>query len=171
MLLREATPDDEPFLWSMLTYAASMTPGGAESVEDAKRDASLPWYAHRWGSRAGDLGVVARRGGGEDETLLGAAWVRLLLEGEGDDAAKHKVATTEIPELAIGVAPEHRGRGVGSALLGELVRRARGRYPALALSVRETNPSVRLYERVGFVVERSVVNRVGGSSLVMRLPL
>ncbi len=52
-----------------------------------------------------------------------------------------------------------------------LLEAARGRYPALALSVREGNPAVRLYERFGFVEERRVVNRVGGASLVMRLPL
>ena len=165
MLLREATSDDEPFLWLMLTYAASMTPGGMESVESAKQDASLPWYVRDWGRRSGDLGVLAI---GDGDAPLGAAWLRLL---DGDQPVAHKVATSDVPELAIGVDPSHRGRGIGAMLLDELVRRARGRHPALALSVRETNPSVRLYERAGFVVERTIANRVGGSSLVMRRTL
>lgn len=60
---------------------------------------------------------------------------------------------------------------MGTRLLAELVASARGLYPAILLSVREGNPAVRLYERVGFVAERTVVNRVGGVSLVMRLSL
>ena len=154
MIIREATSSDVPFLWLMLTYAASMAPGGLASVEAAQQDAGLRWYVELWGARPGDLGVVAIR---EDDAPVGAAWLRLL-EGEHP----HKVATAEIPELAIGVDPAHRGRGIGARLIEALVERARGRYPALALSVRETNPSVRLYERAGFVVERTVVNRVGG---------
>jgi len=163
VIVRDATSEDVPLLWLMLTYAASMTPGGLASVDAAQRDAGLTWYVERWGRRPGDLGVVAIDAG---VAPVGAAWVRLL---DGDHP--HKVATSEIPELAIGVDPDHRGRGIGARLLEALVDRARGRYPALALSVRETNPSVRLYERAGFVVERAVVNRVGGRSLVMRLPL
>lgn len=164
MLLRDATADDEPFLWEMLTYAASMTPGGPASVEDAKADAGLPWYVAGWMRRAGDLGVVAIDDGGSP---LGAAWVRLL-DGEPHP---HKVATRDVPELAIGVDPAHRGRRIGATLLDALVERARGRYPALALSVREGNPSVRLYERAGFIVEHTVVNRVGSSSIAMRRAL
>ena len=45
------------------------------------------------------------------------------------------------------------------------------RVGALALSVRDTNPSVRLYERAGFVVERTIINRVGSTSFTMRRPL
>ena len=164
MLLRDAAADDEPLLWRMLTYAASMTPGGPASVPDAQADAGLSWYVADWTRRAGDLGVVAIDDGGAP---LGAAWVRLL-DGE---ARPQKVATRDVPELAIGVDPEHRGRGIGALLLDAVIERARGRHPALALSVRETNPSVRLYERAGFVVEHAVVNRVGGRSLMMRRPL
>ena len=35
------------------------------------------------------------------------------------------------------------------------------------LSVREANPARRLYERMGFVVVQTIVNRVGGASFVM----
>jgi ribosomal protein S18 acetylase RimI-like enzyme len=163
MRLRDVMPDDEPFLWLMLTYAASMTPGGLASVEAAQQDPGLCSYVEGW-PRPGDLGVIGETEAGEP---LGAAWVRLL-EGAPHP---HKVATREIPELAIGVAPEHRGRGLGARLLDELVVRATGRYPALILSVREANPSVRLYKRAGFEVEQTIVNRVGGNSLVMRRSL
>jgi ribosomal protein S18 acetylase RimI-like enzyme len=162
MDLRDATAGDEPFLWLMLTYAASMTPGGPASVEAARTDGGLSWYVAGW-SPVDDLGLVATA----DGRPIGAAWLRRL-DGE---PIPHKVATREVPELAIGVLPDHRGAGVGKRLLDELVERSRGRYPAIALSVRDTNPSVRLYERAGFVIEQTIVNRVGGNSLVMRRTL
>jgi len=56
------------------------------------------------------------------------------------------------PEVAIAILPDHRGRGMGGALLGEIrnVARSRG-YGALSLSVEHGNPAIRLYERNGFV--------------------
>lgn len=163
MRVREATAEDAPFLWLMLTYAASMEPGGLASVEAAQSDAYLASYVGGW-KREGDFGLLAAS---EEGALIGAVWVRLL-DGEPHP---YKVATADVPELAMAVDLEHRGRGVGAMLLAELVTAARGRYPAIALSVRATNRSVRLYERAGFVVERRVVNRVGGDSLVMRRTL
>lgn len=158
--IREATPADEAFLWTMLTYAASMEPGGEASVAAAKGDENLASYVKGW-MRAGDLGIVAVDGAG---TPLGAAWVRVL---EGPPTP-FKVATPELPELAIAVEPHARGRKIGERLLDELFRRLAGKYPAIVLSVRATNPSVRLYERAGFVETKRISNRVGGESIAMR---
>jgi ribosomal protein S18 acetylase RimI-like enzyme len=151
------TPEDLPFLWLMLTYAASMSPGGQASIADAEADPYLRTYVDAWG-RPDDLGVVAIDAGGD---RLGAAWIRSGL----------KVAEPEAPELATAVVPSQRGRGIGEAMLRELVRLASGRYRAIVLSVRESNPAARFYQRLGFLVEREVRNRVGGLSYVMRLPL
>jgi GNAT superfamily N-acetyltransferase len=60
------------------------------------------------------------------------------------------------------VLPEYRGQGVGTRLLGELLRLADGRYGAVSLSVSAENPAVRLYRRWGF---REAGN--SGSSLTM----
>ncbi len=162
MRIRDARAADADALWLMLTYAASMSPGGISSVEDAKRDEALRSYVEGW-PREGDLGAVAVD---DAEELLGAAWARPL----SGPATPYKVATSDDPELAIGVVPFARGKGVGTALLAALLERAAIRYPAVVLSVRAHNPSVRLYERAGFVIVRRMVNRVGGDSLVMRRP-
>ncbi len=108
------------------------------------------------------LGVIATLG-----APVGAAWLRL----QQGDPHPMKLWTPEVPELAIAVRPSARGRGLGAALLGELIARARGLYPAMVLSVRRENPAVRLYRRFGFQVEREAKNRVGTTSLVMRLEL
>ena len=158
---RPATPSDEPFLWSMLAFAASLA-GGDDDVAAAKADPDLRGYVDGFG-RAGDFGVIAFR---RDEPL-GAAWARLLV-GEPHPS---KVWTRDVPELAIATVPGMRGRGVGSVLLRSFLEMARGRVGAIVLSVREDNPAVRLYERHGFGVERRIVNRVGGISLAMRCTL
>jgi ribosomal protein S18 acetylase RimI-like enzyme len=53
--------------------------------------------------------------------------------------------------LAILVARQHRGRGVGRALLASVIERCRGKYEALELTVFASNsPARHLYESLGF---------------------
>jgi len=136
--------------------------GSDEDVERARNDPDLRCYVEGFG-RAGDLGVVALLG---DEPV-GAAWLRL---GSGEPHPS-KVWTREVPELAIAMGPAVRGRGAGGLLLRALIDASSGRYPAIALTVRDGNAAVRLYQRFGFVEDRRIVNRVGTVSLVMRLAL
>lgn len=159
LVLRPATSGDEAFLYRMLAFAASMDDSD-ESVRAARDDSTLHPYVAGFG-REGDLGLIAERRG----LPVGAAWLRV------GEPSPSKVWTRDVPELAIATLPEVRGRGVGEALLAALIERARSRHRAIALSVREGNPAVRLYERFGFVVERRIVNRVGTTSLAMRLDL
>jgi ribosomal protein S18 acetylase RimI-like enzyme len=159
IILREALATDIEFLWEMLTYAASMKPGGKASIEEAKKHAYLSGYLRDW-KRSTDLGVVA-----EDGSPMGAVWARLL-EGPSHE---HRVATPTEPEISIAVSPEHQNKGLGFRLLEALITQARPKVPALVLSVREENPAVHLYERVGFVVQKKITNRVGGVSISMRL--
>jgi ribosomal protein S18 acetylase RimI-like enzyme len=158
IVTRAATPEDTRFLWRILTLAASMA-GTDADIESAQRDPNLRCYVDDYG-RPGDTGVIAAI----DGVSVGAAWVRL---SPGEEQPS-KVWTSEIPELAIATLPDRRGAGIGSVLMTALVEAARDRYPAIVLTVREGNAAVRLYERFGFVVERRVVNRVGGVSLAMR---
>lgn len=157
MRIELAGPDDVPFLWLMLTYAASMAPGGAASIGEAQQDPYLHTYVDGWG-RPDDLGLVAFDEAG---ARAGAVWIRAGLI----------VAEPGVPELAMAILPAHRGRGLGGALVTELVRRATGRHRAIILSVREANPARRLYQRLGFEEVGEVRNRSGSRSLVMRLPL
>jgi ribosomal protein S18 acetylase RimI-like enzyme len=105
-------------------------------------------YVAGWG-RPGDVGVV--------EDNVGAAWVRLFAK---EDHGYGYVAP-HVPELTIGVAREARGRGVGTALLRELLSHV----GTVSLSVETDNPAVRLYERFGFVR----VGYVGTSWTMLRM--
>jgi ribosomal protein S18 acetylase RimI-like enzyme len=148
----------------MLYYAANMAEDGAASSEVAKTHPYLAEYVAGWG-RPGDLGLIAA--GAVGSGVLGAAWVRPLNGQE----KRYAAVAGGTPELAIAVQPATIGQGIGGALLGALLEMARGYYPAIALSVRETNPARRLYERHGFEVVDTITNRVGGRSFVMRVDL
>lgn len=107
-----------------------------------------------WG-RHGDHGVIAEN--------TGAAWFRLWNE------ANHSYGYVDekTAELAIAVERDHRSKGIGRALLRELIALAREKdFEALSLSVSPLNPAVQLYESEGF-------RRAGGtgSSITMVLPI
>lgn len=159
-LAREA---DEEFLWLMLTYAATLGSGGADQVAAAKADPYLRCYVEGWTKQSGDLGVVARNPRGEP---VGAAWLRV-----GEKGGPFKLSDAKVPELATGVLPDARGGGVGTQIMRVLLQHARPHYGEIILSVRQTNPAVRFYERLGFKETRRIKNRVGGESLVMLLTL
>ena len=158
------TPNDVPFLWEMLYYAAWMSQDGHTSYEPAMNDPHLNLYVKDWG-KLGDQGVIAFDA--ESSRQLGAAWMRLLTE----DKSNYGYYDDETPELAIATFPDVIGQGVGSAMLQALIEQARGHVPAIVLTVRSTNPAKRLYERFGFQVIEEVTNRVGTKSSKMLLKL
>lgn len=157
--LRQATPDDEPFLCDMLFYAANMAQDGTTSSAAARSDPFLHVYLDDWG-RAGDMGVIAETAEGQP---IGAAWIRQF----NDPAHSYGGVDPSTPELAIAVHPSVIGHGVGSAMLHQLCADASAVYQAIVLSVREENPARRLYERCGFRVIDTWTNRVGGRSFLM----
>ena len=87
----------------------------------------------------------------------------LVVVGEHDGAVVGHVTVTRvgatataenahIGELGIVVHRDHRGSGVGDALMREAIRQSRGRFDLLRLSVFSVNHRARrLYERHGFV--------------------
>ena len=142
----------------MLFYAAHAHDEPGARPEQLLANPALARYVAGFG-RAGDLGVVAEG----TSVPLGAAWVRLLA---GEDRGYGWV-DDDTPELAIAVVPEAVGQGLGTRMLEQLLREARGCFPGVSLSVRKENPARRLYLRMGFLPVREVTNRVGGVSETM----
>jgi ribosomal protein S18 acetylase RimI-like enzyme len=146
--VRRATHADVPFMYEMLYEAASI---GyiLRGVERPPKEEVLPAlsnerYLARWG-RTGDAGTIAE---GSDGAKLGAAWYRLFSPEERGNGI---VARPNTPELAIGVAEDARGRGIGGALIEALFAVARDAgYARMVLSVDPANPAQRLYRRCGF---------------------
>ncbi len=112
VVLRPARCADAAFLTEMLVEAAFWRPGGPRGrVEDVLGRPELAHYVAGW-SRPGDLGVVAEAG-----HPVGAAWLRYFL---ADDPG-YGFVDAGTPEVALGVVPAWRGRGVGGALLDALI--------------------------------------------------
>jgi ribosomal protein S18 acetylase RimI-like enzyme len=91
---------------------------------------------------------------------VGAAWCRSFAAGNPG----YGYVADDVPEVSMGVAVAWRGRGVGTALLAELIGRARARdLRRISLSVEDGNRARRLYERAGF----TPVSRAGGSDVMV----
>jgi ribosomal protein S18 acetylase RimI-like enzyme len=141
-VIRPLTAADEAILWEML-YQALRTSQDAPP-RDIVRQPEYARHVEGWG-RAGDTGFVAFDSEQKDD-LLGAAWFRLS-PAEGDEKST--------PELAFAVKSGHRKRGIGAALLTQLVK-ANPQCNTVSISAGPNNPAVRLYERFGFrIVQQS----------------
>ena len=58
--------------------------------------------------------------------------------------------------MDIALLPEYRNKGIGTAILRDLMDKARQEDLPLVLRVEFFNPAIRLYQRFGFVKTREV---------------
>lgn len=165
MTLRAATTADLGFLYDMLVEAFNWDGTPRFTRDEVIEQEHTARYLGGW-LRPGDFGLVAVAGEGagerEAEARLGAIWARALPAS----APGYGYVADDVPEIGMGVAAAHRGRGVGSTLLAGCIEQARELgWRALSLSVEDGNVAARsLYERHGFVV----VGRNGGSDTMLR---
>ena len=133
------------------------------SIEALKESPELARYVNGWG-RAGDLGLIAVD---ERSKPVGAAWIRIWLGPEKG----YGYIDDDTPELSIAVLPAHRGRGIGTKLVTELLAAAAGENQAVSLSVLVDNAALNLYRRIGFeVIDRTEINP-GSPAVTMRVAL
>ena len=147
-LVRPGEPEDADFLWDMLYEAVRWEYENLQSRpprEEILSEPGISHYLEGWG-RPGDAAVVALDEDGGRR--IGAAWYRLM----PPEDPGYGFVNAATPEIAIAIVPEHRGRGVGDALLRALKDVANSQsFAALSLSVQLGNSAaVRLYERHGF---------------------
>jgi|GEM_PF-724580 ribosomal protein S18 acetylase RimI-like enzyme len=138
----------------LLRYAARLD----ESGDTLKEHPYLEQYHRNYGNFNGDIGVYAI----VDNKIAGGAWSRMLLNGFG-----HVDAQT--PELVFGVLPEFRNQGIGTQIINQLLNEIAKLYPQVSLAVREDNPAIKLYERLGFskIAESEMTNTAGSISFKM----
>ena len=75
-----------------------------------------------------------------------------IIEADGSPVGRLYVQhrAEEIRIIDISLLPEHRGHGIGSLLLGNLIRESESRGKPLTIHVERQNPALHLYQRLGF---------------------
>jgi ribosomal protein S18 acetylase RimI-like enzyme len=152
---RPLLPSDESFLWEMLYLALYVPPGQPLFPREILDEPDIACYVQDWG-RPGDWGLMTCDG----EKPVGAIWLR---QWAGDEKGYGYVSPA-IPELSLALLPEYRNMGLGTRMLKKVISMVQESYPGLSLSVMETSPARRLYERLGFQKVGQVMD-----SLVMLL--
>ena len=139
MIYREMLPSEYPLLKDFL-YEAIFIPEGVTPPERSIIELpELALYYEGFGDGEADYCVVA-----DDEgKVVGAVWTRIMNDyGHVDDAT---------PSFAISLYENYRGKGIGTAMMREMLDLLRSRgYKKASLAVQKENYAVRMYEMVGF---------------------
>ena len=150
--LRAASPEDEPFLAAV--YASTREAELAlVDWTDEQKSAFLQMQfdaQHRY----------------YHEHYRDTSWDVVLLDGEPIGRLYVARWPEEIRIVDIALLPAHRGSGIGSRLIGELLREAEDANKPLRIHVEQYNPAIRLYERLGF----TPIGRHGVYILMQRVP-
>jgi len=139
--LRAAVPDDLKAIVGLYNWAVNQTFATIDSEPLDSEEAQAWWEMH--GSRSKLLVAV-------DETGL-IGWARLL---------PWKQRGFDVVECLVYVDPVHHGNGIGTALLNELTREARGLgYRTIVASIAKDNRAgLALYSRQGFEIVGTIRN-------------
>ncbi len=129
--LRAAETGDVEFAWRLY-----------EQLMRARTEALMPWRA----DRQREVIEGALKSGGMQMIVAGGAacgWLHVLERADG----------VELHQIYL--VPARQKLGIGTSVLRALQARAAAAKRPLRLSVLVNNPARRLYERLGFRIERS----------------
>ena len=150
IIIRKGHHGDLPVLRNMLYEAVYWRGIERPELEKGLARPEISKLLADWG-RVGDVAVIAQ----EHCTPLGAAWYRFW----DDENHSYGYVANDVPELAIGVLEQARGRGIGRLLIERLLNEARrSGITRVSLSVERDNPALLLYEVIGFQVVGFVGN-------------
>ncbi len=83
--------------------------------------------------------------------MKGASFDVIEVDGERTGRLYVYRGEKDIRIMDIAVAPSFRGRGIGTALIEELIEEARASQRSVSVHVEMQNPARALYDRLGFV--------------------
>ncbi len=133
---------DETHILDTFLYEAIFIPEGVEAPpRSIIYDPSLQVYVENFGSRKGDLCLVAEN----DDKIIGAVWVRIMNDyGHVDD---------ETPSFAISLLKEYRGFGIGTELMKKMIAELEKLgIKQASLSVQKDNYAWKMYKKLGFEI-------------------
>lgn len=138
-------------------YQSIFIPEGVDlPARSIMNDPEIFVYIEGFGSKAGDLGVVAE----QNCQVIGAAWTRII--------PAYGYVDTTTPVLAISIFQGFRGYGVGTRLMKKLFQLLKDNgYKQTSLSVQKDNPAVRFYQRLGYEIINEKLDQVGNEDYLM----
>ena len=110
-------------------------------------DLSRWWTAHH----ESHIVFVARL---DDMEMAGVAWIALLPRVPRPGSMQRMSADIQ----SVFVAPQHRGRGIGSELVDAAIEHA-WRSGAMRVTVHSSSRAIPMYERLGFESSRHLLQR------------
>ena len=142
----------EASLLKEFTYMAIYVPHGVKMPpKSIVEQPALKIYYQDFGTEKGDICLVAET----DNKIVGAVWTRIVNDFAHID--------DDTPSLAIAVAKEYRGKGIGTCLLNDVLTVLQDEgFLSVSLSVQNENYAVKMYQRAGFDVVQD-----NGKELVM----
>lgn len=147
MRITQAGPDDVEDLARLLWKDTRN-----EEPAQASIDALATELAHWWAiHRETHVAFVARD---NRPAIVGMAWVALLPRIPRPGAINRMSADIQ----TVFVMPQHRGRGIGSALVDAAVHHAT-QLGAIRVTVHSGRKAVPVYERLGFESSRQLLQR------------
>ena len=128
-----------PLLEDFLYNAIYISDGEDQPPKSIIQKPELQVYIERFGESKDDIAMVAEVG----SKVIGAVWVRVMDDyGHIDDIT---------PSLAISLYKEYRSRGIGSALIKQMLLLLKDRgYKSVSLSVQRENFALKMYLKSGF---------------------
>jgi len=140
-IIREMRAEEYPLLDEFLYQAIFVPEGQLPPPRSILEKDELRVYVDGFGTGYADIALVAECAG----DVVGAVWVRDMPDyGHVEDG---------VPSFAISVLPEHRGQGIGSALMKAMLTELRKRdFAQASLAVQKANYAFRMYRSLGFEI-------------------
>lgn len=137
--IRHLLPGEERLMKRFLYEALFVPEGSDPPPEEITESPGLQVYIKDFGKYKDDHCLVSEA----ESRVVGMIWCRIMNDyGHVDD---------ETPSLALSVLKEYRGRGIGMALLKEMLSLLKSLgYPGVSLSVQKENRAAGLYLKAGF---------------------
>lgn len=128
----------DDFLYEAIFIPKGMTAPSREIIKAPE----LQVYVRDFGKQKDDICFVAEA---EDDKIIGAVWVRVMDDyGHVEDG---------VPSFAISLYNEYRGKGIGTAMMKQMLAELKLRgYRKASLAVQKANYAVKLYQKVGFEI-------------------
>lgn len=141
MIIRKMVEAEYDLLRDFLYEAIFKKDEDMEIPRDIIEKPELQVYIEDFGQKKGDYCLVAE----EQQKIVGAVWVRII-NGYG-------YIEEDVPEFAISLYKEYRGKGIGTKLMEEmLVLLKKEGYKKASLAVQKENDAYKMYQKVGFHV-------------------